>query len=97
MVTNEYYTKTIQFDDINYQLADTAEQEMIFNRYCNFLNQFDTGVDIQFTFQNKIIDMQEYKKHITLPKKSETEKISKLKAEYQQMLYDQFAKHTNTK
>ena len=95
MVTNEYYTKTIQFDDINYQLADTAEQEMIFNRYCNFLNQFDTGVDIQFTFQNKIIDMQEYKKHITLPKKSETEKISKLKAEYQQMLYDQFAKHTN--
>ena len=58
MVKNDYYTKTLQFNDINYELAGDEEQEAIFNRYCRFLNQFESNIDIQFTFQNKVIDLK---------------------------------------
>lgn len=90
MVSNDYYTKTLRFDDINYELAGDEEQEAIFNRYCRFLNQFESNIDIQFTFQNKVIDMKEFKKYIKLPdKKGESEKIKEYRQEYQEMLYNQ--------
>ena len=62
MVKNDYYTKTLQFNDINYELAGDEEQEAIFNRYCRFLNQFESNIDIQFTFQNKVIDLKRIQK-----------------------------------
>lgn len=96
MVKNDYYTKTLQFNDINYELAGTVEQEAIFNRYCSFLNHFESNIDIQFTFQNKVIDMKEFKKYIKLPyKKDESEKIKEYRREYQEMLYSQFEKRSS--
>lgn len=96
MVKNDYYTKTLQFNDINYELAGTAEQEAIFNRYCSFLNHFESNINIQFTFQNKVIDMKEFKKYIKLPdKKSESEKIKEYRQEYQEMLYNQLEKRSS--
>lgn len=96
MVKNDYYTKTLQFNDINYELAGTAEQEAIFNRYCSFLNHFESNINIQFTFQNKVIDMKEFKKYIKLPdKKGESEKIKEYRQEYQEMLYNQLEKRSS--
>ena len=40
-VTDNYYTKTIQFQDINYQLAQQEDQTAIFEEWCSFLNFFD--------------------------------------------------------
>lgn len=91
MVDDDYYTKTIQFADINYELADEEEQENIFKKYCDFLNTFESDVDIQFTYQNKKIDSVKFKKDIALPKrKFDTPELQELYEEYQQMLFDQF-------
>ena len=96
MVKNDYYTKTLQFNDINYELAGDEEQEAIFNRYCRFLNQFESNIDIQFTFQNKVIDLKEFRKQIKLPdKKGESDKIKEYRQEYQEMLYSQFEKRSS--
>lgn len=73
MVKGDYYTKTMQFDDINYKLASQEEQETIYAKYCNFLNHFEHDVDIQFSFQNKIIDIKEFSQYRACEKKrSET-------------------------
>ena len=35
-VSNDYYTKTIQFQDINYQLAQQEDKTEIFTEWCSF-------------------------------------------------------------
>ena len=37
-VTDTYYTKTIQFQDINYQLSQNEDKTAIFDGWCDFLN-----------------------------------------------------------
>ena len=39
-VDNGYYTKTIQFQDVNYQLATQDDKSAIFDDWCSFLNFF---------------------------------------------------------
>ena len=51
-VTDNYYTKTIQFQDINYQLAQNDDKTAIFEGWCDFLNYFDSTLHIQFSFHN---------------------------------------------
>ena len=36
-----YYTRTIQYQDINYQLAQQEDKTAIFEEWCSFLNFFD--------------------------------------------------------
>ena len=40
-VSDNYYTKTIQFQDINYQLAQQEDKTAIFEEWSSFLNFFD--------------------------------------------------------
>ena len=43
-VTSDYFTKTIQFQDINYQLSQNEDKTAIFDGWCDFLNYFDSSV-----------------------------------------------------
>ena len=36
-VTDNYYTKTVQFQDINYQLNQNEDKTAIFDGWCDFL------------------------------------------------------------
>ena len=38
-----YYTRTIQYQDINYQLAQQEDKTAIFEEWCSFLNFFDSS------------------------------------------------------
>ncbi len=51
-VTDSYYTKTVQFQDINYQLAQNEDKTAIFDGWCDFLNYFDSSVRFQLSFMN---------------------------------------------
>lgn len=53
---------TLQYQDINYQLAKPEDQEAIFEQYCNLLNQFDSSIQVQMSFINhhtKKFDIEE--------------------------------------
>ena len=39
-----YYTRTIQYQDINYQLAQQEDKTAIFEEWCSFLNFFDSSI-----------------------------------------------------
>ena len=40
------YSKVYRFTDINYTTTDESEQELIFLRYCKFLNSMDVAFKI---------------------------------------------------
>ena len=52
-VDKNRYSKCIYFSDINYQLAGADEKTAIFENWCDFLNYFDSSVDVQLSFINQ--------------------------------------------
>ena len=56
-VGTDYYTKTIQFQDINYQLALQEDKTEIFEEWCSFLNFFDSSVHFELSFMNMATDV----------------------------------------
>lgn len=59
---DNYYSKMVQFYDINYQLAQNDDKAAIFENYCEFLNSFDSSVEVQITFLNQQVNFDEYAK-----------------------------------
>ena len=51
-VKDNFYTKTILFQDINYQLCQQEDKQAIIGGWCDFLNYFDNSVRIQIGFLN---------------------------------------------
>ena len=52
-VDSRLYTKTIRFNDINYQLAGNEDKTAIFENWCDFLNYFDSSIFVQLSFINQ--------------------------------------------
>lgn len=48
-VTGSFYTRTIQFQDINYQLSQNEDKSAIFDSWCDFLNYFDSSIRFQLS------------------------------------------------
>ena len=51
-VTDTFYTKTVQYQDINYQLSQNEDKTAIFEGWCDFLNYFDSSIRFQLSFLN---------------------------------------------
>ena len=66
-VTEKYYTKTIQFQDINYQLAQNDDKTSIFEGWCDFLNYFDSSIHLQFSFLNLTAGAESFEQSIIIP------------------------------
>ena len=52
-VNSRLYTKSIDFEDINYQLAQNEDKTAIFENWCDFLNYFDSSIFVQLSFINQ--------------------------------------------
>lgn len=47
------YTKTVEYEDINYSVASTEDQTAIFGGWSSFLNYFDSSLSFQLSFINR--------------------------------------------
>ena len=47
------YTKTVEYEDINYSVASTEDQTAIFSGWSSFLNYFDSSLPFQLSFINR--------------------------------------------
>lgn len=92
-VKEKYYTKTIQFFDINYQLAQADDKAQIFEGYCEFLNYFDSSIHVQLTFINQRANMQDFNHSIDIPEKGD--EYDEIRREYSDMLKGQLQKGNN--
>ena len=93
VVNDHFFTKQIQFYDINYQLAQNDDKNQIFENYCDFLNYFDASIHFQLSFLNQRVDMEEYKRTIHIPE--QTDDFNAIRKEYSDMLKGQLAKGNN--
>ena len=92
-VTDSYYTKTIQFQDINYQLAQQEDKTAIFDEWCSFLNFFDSSVQFELSFMNMSTDAESFEKSIRIPFRKDSFNASR--AEYSQILKKQLSQGNN--
>lgn len=92
-VGNDYYTKTVQFQDINYQLAQQEDKTAIFDEWCSFLNFFDSSIHFELSFMNLSTDAESFEKSIRIPFKKDS--FNPVRAEYSQMLKKQLAQGNN--
>ncbi len=92
-VTDTYFTKTIQFQDINYQLQQNEDKTAIFEAWCDFLNYFDASVKFQLTFANLAVSKETFVQGITIPPQGDT--FDGIREEYAQMLQGQLEKGNN--
>ena len=92
-VTDRFYTKTVQFFDINYQLAQADDKAQIFESYCDFLNYFDSTISVQLTFINQRANMQDFSKSIAIPPRGD--EYDDIRREYADMLKSQLEKGNN--
>ena len=92
-VTGNFYTKTIQFQDINYQLSQNEDKSAIFDAWCDFLNYFDSSIRFQFSFLNLTASMESFEQSIFIPLQNDA--FDSIRAEYAEMLQNQLAKGNN--
>ena len=93
IVKDNYFTKTIQFYDINYQLAKNEDKNIIFENYCDFLNYFDKSISVQLSFLNQTMDISDFEKSIAI--KPQNDDFDGIRAEYTEMLKNQLARGNN--
>ena len=87
------YSKTIRFQDINYQLAQKEDKNAIFENWCDFLNYFDSSIHVQISFVNHRSSMRQFEKIIEIPEGEDEHR--ELREEYGNMLKMQLAKGHN--
>ena len=92
-VGRDYYTKTIQFQDINYQLALQEDKTEIFEEWCSFLNFFDSSIHFELSFMNMATDAQEFEKSIAIQHRRD--KFNDVRDEYSGVLLHQMEAGNN--
>ena len=92
-VRDGYYTKTIQFQDINYQLAQQEDRAAIFEEWCSFLNFFDSSVRFELSFMNMCTASDAFEKTVRIP--FQQDGFDSVRSEYSSMLKKQLAQGNN--
>ena len=92
-VNSRLYTKSIRFEDINYQLAQNEDKTGIFENWCDFLNYFDSSIFVQLSFINQKTNIEDFKKSIHIPEQDDN--FNDIRTEYSDMLQNQLMKGNN--
>ncbi len=92
-VGQDYYTKTIQFQDINYQLALQEDKTEIFEEWCSFLNFFDSSIHFELSFMNMATDAAAFEKSIAI--KHQKDDFNDVRDEYSGVLFHQMEAGNN--
>ena len=86
------YTKTVEYEDINYSVASTEDQTAIFGGWSSFLNYFDTSLPFQLSFINRR-SRSRSKYKVNIPPAQDD--FNSVRAEFTGMLKNQIAKSNN--
>ena len=92
-VTEKKYSKSIAYDDINYQLAQADDKTAIFENWCDFLNYFDATVSVQLSFINRGTRSGDAEEVVAIP--AQNDAFNSIRTEYADMLKHQLAKGNN--
>ena len=86
------FSKTVEYEDINYAVASTEDQTAIFSGWSSFLNYFDSSLPFQLSFVNRRSrSISRYKANIP----AREDKFGSIRGEFVDMLKGQIAKSNN--
>lgn len=88
-----YFTQTVAFEDITYQLLDNDPKNVLFERWCTLINYFNPEIHFQFNYGNIEMDREEYAKDFVIAQQEDAHNL--VRKEYSDMLVAQFARGTN--
>lgn len=86
------YTKTMEYDDINYSVASTEDQTAIFSGWSSFLNYFDSSLPFQLSFVNRR-SRSGSKYRVNIPERHDA--FDSIRNEFTAMLKNQIARSNN--
>ena len=92
-VTDTFYTKTVQFQDINYQLSQNEDKTAIFEGWSDFLNYFESSIRFQLSFLNLSASQDGFSRNIVIPLQKDG--FDDVRQEYSDMLQNQLSKGNN--
>ena len=92
-VTDTFYTKTIQFQDINYQLSQNEDKTAIFEGWSDFLNYFDSSIRFQLSFFDLAAARGSFAGRIIIPLTGDD--LDDSRVDYTEMLQNQLSKGNN--
>lgn len=86
LLSNNNYSKTFKFTDINYHIASDEEKKELMQGYWSVINSFGAGVTIKLTINNHKLDRAEFEKSILIPFRYDG--LDNYRQEYNEMLLD---------
>lgn len=92
-VCDNYYTKTIRFQDINYQLNQNEDKTAIFDGWSDFLNYFDSSVNFELSFMNLSAKEDSFSRRLVIAPQGDD--FDEIREEYTQMLQDRLSRGNN--
>ena len=92
-LTGNRFSKCIEFEDINYQLAQADDKTATFEALCDMYNYFDASISVQISLISRYTNKEDFQKSIYIP--SQGDSFDSIRAEYTQMLQTQLERGNN--
>lgn len=92
-MSDNYYTKTIRFQDINYQLNQNEDKTAIFDGWSDFLNYFDSSVNFELSFMNLFAKDDSFSRQLVIAPQGDD--FDEIREEYTEMLQDRLSRGNN--
>ena len=92
-LANGRYSKCIEFEDINYQLAQPDDKTAIFEALCDMYNSFDASIGVQLSLISRHANKDDFKSSITIAPQNDD--FDSIRAEYTEMLQTQLERGNN--
>ena len=87
------YSKSLAFDDINYQLAQADDKTATFENLCDLYNYFDASVGVQLSLVSQYVGREEFERSIEISDQGDS--FDSIRKEYALMLKNQLARGNN--
>jgi len=87
------WSKCIEFEDVNYQLANADDKTAAFENLCDFYNYYDASIGIQLSLISRYANKEDFQKTIEIPPQGDD--FDGIRAEYTAMLRGQLARGNN--
>ena len=93
LVKPKFYTKMVEFFDINYDLLEDEDKYEILEDYSKFINYFDPSIPFEIFLFNRQVNEQMLAEQFQIP--AQEDAFNEIREEYTHMLQKQAAKGNN--
>ena len=92
-VTDTFFARIVEFEDINYELLEYEERTVLLEEYAKFINSFDPTTRFELFFFNRKVSEKKLKERFKIA--SQGDDFDDIREEFEEILKNQAAKGNN--